>query len=88
MNTLLLLWGLTGGGIATLIMMRLHWLPRPLPIMRYVSIFIAGIVGGIAGGHLVDISISNPMPGIVAASAGGLILSGGVMLFGTRNAQS
>ena len=82
MTTFLWLWALTGGGIATSIMIRI-WLPRPLPIIRYFSILIAGIVGGIVGGYLVHNSASDPMPGIVAAVAGGLILSGGVALFGT-----
>lgn len=82
MSMLLRLWVLTGGAIATTIMIRI-WSPRPVPIMRYLTIFVAGIVGAIVGGYLVQGSSSDPMPGIVAAAAGGLILSGAVAALST-----
>ncbi len=83
---LLALWALTGGGLSIWLMMHI-WLPDPPPDIygRFFAILIAGIIGGIAGGYLVNGSASNPMPGIatiVAAGAGGLILSGAVAFLG------
>ncbi len=87
MTTLLLLWALTGGALATWLMMHI-WLPDPPPDIygRFAAILIAGFIGGIAGGYLVQgLFSSNPMPGlvsVVAAGAGGLILSGAVAFLG------
>lgn len=76
---LLLLWALTGGALSTWLMMHI-WLPDPPPNIagRFFGVLIAGIAGGVAAGYLVRgaEASSNPMPGIVAAAAGGLILSG------------
>jgi hypothetical protein len=82
MQTIFWLWALTGGAIATWVMMR-FWLPRPLPIIRYLGVFAAGVIGAVGGGYLVHIFGSDPMPAIVAATAGGLILAGGASLLST-----
>ena len=87
MKTIMALWALTGGGLATWLMMHI-WLPDPPPDIygRFFAILIAGIFGGIMGGYLVEGSLSsNPMPGlvtVVASGAGGLILSGAVAFLG------
>ena len=82
---LLLLWALTGGGISSAIMMHI-WLPDPPPDAagRFFTILVAGIIGGLVGGYLVQGSMgaSDPMPGIVAAAGAGLILSAGAALLG------
>src|SRR6266481_4009262 len=80
-STLLLLWVITGGAIATALMMRI-WLPDPPPppeiIGRYLGILIAGIIGGVVGGYLGGqaLGAKDPMQGIVGAAGGALILSG------------
>jgi hypothetical protein len=82
---LLLLWALTGGAVATWLMMHI-WLPDPPPDLagRYLSILIAGIVGGILGGFLVHGSqaTTDSLPAIVGAAGAGLILSGAVAFLG------
>jgi hypothetical protein len=87
-STLLALWALTGGGLATWLMMHI-WLPDPPPDVyaRYAMILIAGLVGGVLGGYLVHGALtgSDPMPGIssiVGAGGGALILSGAVAFLG------
>lgn len=80
MNILLLLWLLTGGGISTAVMMH-FWLPDPPPpdvFSRFIKIVFAGAIGGLAAGYLINSQFaeSNPMPSIIAAVGGGLILSG------------
>jgi hypothetical protein len=84
MTWLIALWLLTGGALSTWLMMHI-WLPDPPPefLGRYFGVLIAGMVGGVAAGYLVHggASMSNPMPGIVAAAAGGLVLSGVVAAF-------
>lgn len=83
---LLILWAITGGAIATWVMMHI-WLPDPPPppeiIGRYVGILIAGIVGSVVGGYLGNMvrAGSDPMPGIVGAIGGALIVSGAAALF-------
>jgi hypothetical protein len=86
MNGLLLLWLLTGGGLSVAVMMH-FWLPDPPPpnvFTRFISVLVAGVIGGVAGGYLVHSSLatSDPMPMIVAAGAGALILSGFVAALG------
>jgi hypothetical protein len=87
MNILLLLWILTGGGISTAVMMH-FWLPDPPPNIfgRFIKILVAGALGGLASGYLVHHSLASaePMPGIVAAAFGGLILSGFVVAGSAR----
>jgi hypothetical protein len=82
---LLLLWALTGGALSTWLMMHI-WLPDPPPniVVRFFGVLIAGIVGGVVAGYLVSgaEASSNHIPGIVAAAAGGLILSGVVAVLG------
>jgi hypothetical protein len=84
---LLLLWALTGGALSTWLMMHI-WLPDPPPNIagRFFGVLIAGIAGGVVAGYLVHggEASSNPMAGIVAAAAGGLILSGVVAVLGGR----
>jgi len=79
------LWALTGGGVATWLMMHI-WLPDPPPnlAVRYLGILIAGIVGGILGGYLVHGSQAtmDPLPAMVGAAGAGLILSGAVAFLG------
>jgi hypothetical protein len=82
-SALLLLWALTGGALSTWLMMHI-WLPDPPPdiVGRFFGVLIAGIVGGVAAGYVVHIAGGlEHMPGIVAAAAGGLILSGVVAAF-------
>jgi hypothetical protein len=86
MNILLLLWILTGGGISTAVMMH-YWRPDPPPnFSRFIKILVAGALGGLASGYLVHHSLASaePMPGIVAAAFGGLILSGFVVAGSAR----
>jgi hypothetical protein len=86
-STLLILWAITGGAIATWVMMHI-WLPDPPPppemIGRYVGILIAGIIGGVVGGYLGNMvrAGSDPMPGIVGAIGGALIVSGAALFLG------
>lgn len=80
MSILLLLWLITGGGLSIAVMMH-FWLPDPPPpdvFVRFIEVLVAGAIGGVASGYLVHGSLasSDPMTGIVAAVAGGLILSG------------
>jgi len=84
MNSLLvLLWVLTGGAVATWVMMHI-WLPDPPPNVmgRFIGILLAGFVGGVVGGALVHglDAGSNPMPGIFGAITAGLIFSGSLAL--------
>ena len=82
-SALLLLWVLTGGALSTWLMMHI-WLPDPPPdiVGRFFGVLIAGMAGGVAAGYIVhSAGASDPMPGIVAAAAGGLILSGVVAAF-------
>jgi len=81
MDRLAILCALLGGGISTVVMMH-FWLPRPVPILRYITVLLAGIVAGIVAGYLMHVSDSNPMPGIFASLGAGLITSGAVTLFG------
>jgi hypothetical protein len=88
MNIFLLLWALTGGGLSVAVMMH-FWLPDPPPpnvFNRFISVVVAGAVGGLVGGYLVHggLAASDPMPGIVAAAGGGLILSGIAAALGAR----
>ena len=76
---LLLLWAISGGAIATWVMIHI-WLPDPPPDIwgRFFSILVLGIIGGLVGGGLLNGSLQSPdpMPGIVGALGAGLILSG------------
>src|SRR5438270_11429285 len=86
MNIFLLLWALTGGGLSVAVMMH-FWLPDPPPpnvFTRFLSVLVAGVVGGLASGSLVhgSLAASDPMPGLVASAAGGLVLSGIVAALG------
>lgn len=84
---LLFLWLITGGAIATWVMM-LIWLPDPPPLGviagRFIGLFLAGAVGGVVGGYLVQtlVASSDPVPGIVGAASVGLIFSGGLAILG------
>jgi hypothetical protein len=89
-SVLLLLWALTGGAIATWVMIRI-WLPDPPPDVtrRFIGIFVAGVVAGVVGGGVVHALAagSNPMPaaGILGAVTTSLIVSGGwALLCGGR----
>ncbi len=87
MYTLLLLWLITGGAVSLAIMMH-YWLPDPPPpdvFTRFIKVLVAGAVGGVASGYLVHSSLasSDPMPAIVAAAAGGVVLSGFVVALGS-----
>jgi hypothetical protein len=77
---LIALWVLLGFALSTWFMMHI-WLPDPPPniLGKYVTILVAGAVGGVIGGFLAHgRASSDSMPGIIAAAAGGLFLSGAV----------
>lgn len=75
------LWLFIGLGLSTWVLMH-FWLPDPPPdiFRRYIAIVVAGVVGAVIGGFLVQGGrvASNPMPGIIAAATSGLFLSGAV----------
>ena len=74
------LWVLLGFALSTWFMMHI-WLPDPPPnvLAKYITILVAGAVGGVIGCFLAHgRASSDPMPGIIAAAAGGLFLSGAV----------
>lgn len=86
MNAVLwLLWALTGGAVATWVMMHI-WRPDPPPdvLVKFIGILFAGVAGGLVGGGLVHTLAgnSNPMPALVGAATVGLIISGGVAILG------
>ena len=81
MATLVLLWALTGGGVASAIMMR-FWLPDPPPIGKIILPHGGGILGGIIAGYLVHPGLLQvgPMPSVIlpaliAAAGGGALLA-------------
>jgi hypothetical protein len=77
---LIALWVLLGFALSTWFMMHI-WLPDPPPniLGKYVTILVAGAVGGVIGGFLAHgRASSDAMAGIIAAAAGGLFLSGAV----------
>ena len=84
-SILWLLWALTGGAIATWVML-IIWRPDPPPdiFVRFAGIFVAGVVAGVLGGAVVNNAFvsGDPMPGIVAAGALALIVSGGIAILG------
>jgi hypothetical protein len=90
-SSLIFLWVLTGGAIATAIMIH-RWLPDPPPdlVGKFVVTLIVGVIGGVVGGALLHSlgSASDPMPGIWGALTGGLILSGGLALFITKGRKA
>lgn len=66
------LWVLLGFALSTWFMMHL-WLPDPPPdiLGKYITILVAGAVGGVIGGFLAHgRASSDPMPGIIGAAAG------------------
>jgi thiol:disulfide interchange protein len=74
------LWALLGFALSTWFMMHI-WLPDPPPnvLAKYITILVAGAVGGVIGGFLAHgRASSDPMPAIIGAAAGGLFLSGAV----------
>jgi uncharacterized YccA/Bax inhibitor family protein len=75
------LWVLLGFALSTWFMMHI-WLPDPPPdiLGKYITILVAGAVGGLIGGFLAHGSRTSPdpMPGIIGAASGGLFLSGAV----------
>ncbi len=82
------LWVVSGGAVATWVMMRVVWLKDPTPgvMGRYIGTLVAGIVGGVIGGGLAHTlaGSSDPMPGrgILGALAVSLIFSGGWAILG------
>lgn len=86
---LLALWVLTGFALSTWLMMHI-WLPDPPPDIfgKYITILVAGGVGGAFGGLLAHArASSDPMPGLVGAALGGLFLSGAVAFLGGARGQ-
>lgn len=71
------LWALVGAGINAAILMRLIWLPDPPPppASRVIGALVGGVIGGVIGGALTQVSGSDPMPGIVGAAGGGLVVA-------------
>lgn len=88
-----LLWLLTGGAIATWVMMVI-WLPDPPPpgvlVGRFIGLLIVGAIGGAVGGYLVQSTLasSDHLPAIVGAASVGLIFSGGVALLAGLGAKA
>jgi hypothetical protein len=79
MLSLYTLWGLTGGGIASFVMMALVWSRDPVPFAKYLGIVVTGIVSGLIGGMWMhSLAGSNPMPGIVGAASLSAIVSSGI----------
>lgn len=57
--------------------------PPPDPWVPWLVGTVVGVLGGIAGGGLFNaIGASDPMPGIVGALMGGVVLSGFVARLG------
>jgi hypothetical protein len=74
------LWTLLGFALSTWVMIH-FWLPDPPPniLGKYITVLVAGAIGGLIGGFLAHgRALSDPMPGIIGAAAGGLFLSGAV----------
>ena len=78
-SALWLLWALTGGAIATWVMI-LIWLPDPPPDIwaKYLIIFAGGIIGALVGGYVMQsmMTSSDALSGLVGAAALGSIFSG------------
>ena len=75
---LYLLWAIYGWGISTWLLMRVIWLPDPPPnwLGSYIVISAAGILGGVGGGMIAALVNSDPVPGVVGAFTGALVLAG------------
>lgn len=82
---------LVGWGISSAILMRI-WLPDPPPdaFSKFITTSLAGIVGGVLGGAVIDKAASEPMPGlaVVGAVAGALIVVAVLRAFSPRSAGS
>jgi hypothetical protein len=84
---LLLLWAITGGAVATAIIIRIWLLDPPSGLgSRFTGLLAAGIIGGVTGGGLANgVASSDPMPimpTLVGAAAGGLMLAGAAAVLG------
>ena len=99
------LWIVTGGAISMAIMIRI-WLPDlpPPPFLaKFITVFVAGVFGGILGGvgfgshgsnpmpGVTGWMRSDPMPGLIGAIAVSTIFAGVAAVFsasGARNTRS
>ncbi|HEV2490927.1 MAG TPA: hypothetical protein VGT03_14065 [Candidatus Acidoferrales bacterium] len=78
--SLLLLWALTGGAVASWVMI-LIWKPDPPPNIagKFIGILVAGAIGGLIGG---------PMLGMTGAVAVASIVSAGTFILGRVGART
>ena len=87
-----IMWALFGWALSSWALMRIFWLPDPPPdwIGRYITVSIAGILGGAGGGALVSRMVLDPTPrvSIIGAFAGAMVLVGILRgVFGARAAH-
>ncbi|HEV2297118.1 MAG TPA: hypothetical protein VGR72_01205 [Candidatus Acidoferrales bacterium] len=92
-SSLWLLWILTGGAVASWVMIHI-WLPDPPPNIagKFIGMLIAGVTGGVLGGFLMRSISADPVPqpwmsfvGVVTVA---LIVSVGVAVLGRIGAGS
>jgi hypothetical protein len=64
-ESLWMLWAVTGGAISMAIMIKI-WLPDPPPpfLAKFITVIVAGVVGGILGGLGFGSHGSDPMPNV------------------------
>jgi hypothetical protein len=90
-SSLLLLWALTGGAVASWVMI-LIWKPDPPPNIagKFFGILIAGVIGGVIGGALMHAVAAEPtpQPWIIGAVTVASIVSAGAAFLGGMGARA
>lgn len=91
MALLLSLYALTGGAIASIIMILVWNLDTPVGVFgKYFGLLGAGIVSGLVGGMWMHGTLANsdPMPAIVGAASLSMIVSVGISVLGRMGAKT
>lgn len=90
-SSLLLLWALTGGAVASWVMI-LIWKPDPPPNIagKFFGILVAGVIGGLIGGVLMHAVAAepDPHPWIIGAVTVASIVSAGTFILGRIGART
>lgn len=90
-TSLWLLWVLTGGAVASWVMIHI-WLPDPPPNVagRFIGLLIVGAIGGVVGGVVMHSVATEPtpQPWIVGAAAMAFIFSAAAAILGRMGAGS